>query len=170
MSRLVEHLNREWAVNGWPTEDHSDPEPDIKDPRWEKISGHNMQAMMYRNLREILETFSKQGHSGTSANYAINMLEKLLRWEPISPLTGAHSEWEAHPGSDTLQNKRCSRVFKDRKTGRAYDSTGRVFRHPDGNCFTSRDSDVTITFPYVPTTEYVDVDDDGNVIKDAPAD
>jgi len=47
-------------------------------------------------------------------------------------------------------------VFKD-ADGRAYDIDGRVFREPNGCCYTSSDSRVYITFPYRPKTEYVDV-------------
>ena len=39
-----------------------------------------------------------------------------------------------------------------------YDMDGRVFREPNGTCYTSRNSRVDITFPYTPTTEYVDVE------------
>lgn len=59
----------------------------------------------------------------------------------------------------THQNKRCSHVFKD-KDGNAYDIDGKVFREPDGCCFTSKDSFVPVTFPYTPKTEYVDVPKD----------
>lgn len=164
MGALIDHLDREWAAQGWPTEDHPNAEPDPKHEDWEEIAGHNMQAMMYRNLREIIETFENQGHSGTSANYAIAKLTNLLAYMPISPLTGEDSEWEDH-GGDDLQNLRCSAVFKSKKTGIAHYSRGKVFRHPDGACFTSIDSRVPIEFPYTPHTEYVDVDDDGNVLR-----
>jgi len=47
-------------------------------------------------------------------------------------------------------------VFKD-ETGEAYDINGKVFREPSGSCYTSFESRVPVTFPYTPTTEYVDV-------------
>ena len=34
---------------------------------------------------------------------------------------------------------------------------GKVFRDPDGFCFTNRDSRTPVTFPYTPATVYVDV-------------
>ncbi len=55
------------------------------------------------------------------------------------------------------QNKRCFRVFKDSKDGPVYDIEGKVFREPDGACFTNGDSRVAVVFPYTPTREYVDV-------------
>lgn len=120
--------------------------------------GDAMNALMNRCLLEVVLVFSTQGHSGFSAGFAISRLEKLLRFEPLGPLTGEPSEWtEVGPG--TFQNNRCSRVFKDagRFNGQAYDIEGRVFREPNGACFTNRDSCVLVTFPYVPKTEYVDV-------------
>ena len=45
-------------------------------------------------------------------------------------------------------------MFKE--NGEAYDGEGRIFRDPDGSCFTSIDSRVPVTFPYVPKREYVD--------------
>jgi hypothetical protein len=55
------------------------------------------------------------------------------------------------------QNNRCCHVFKD-NAGNAYDIDGKIFREPDGACYTSRDSRVPVTFPYTPVREYVDVE------------
>lgn len=86
---------------------------------------------------------------------------KLANFEPLSPLTGEDSEW-TEIADGVFQNKRCSHVFKqhDRFGGQAYDIDGKVFREPNGNCYTSIDSFVPITFPYVPQTIYVDVGQD----------
>lgn len=68
------------------------------------------QSLMDENILEIVEKFSDQEHSGFSANYAIHALERLLRFKPLTPLTGEDDEWErTHFG--TKQNKRCSSVF-----------------------------------------------------------
>lgn len=117
-------------------------------------TGDSMNEKMATDILTIVREFSKQGHSGFSANYAINALEKLLRYQPLRPLTGEDSEW-VEVGSGVYQNNRCSRVFKE--NGRAYDIEGRVFEEPDGCCFTSKDSHVDVTFPYTPKTEYVKV-------------
>lgn len=115
-----------------------------------------MQALMNSRLKELVLLFSTHGHSGFSAPWAVGCLEKLLRFEPLRPLTGEDSEWtEVTDGY--WQNKRCSRVFKG-SDGRAYDIGGRVFRDSLG-CYTNGNSRVYITFPYTPTTEYVDVAD-----------
>jgi hypothetical protein len=110
-----------------------------------------------QNIFELLEVFGKQGHSGSSAPYCINLFCKLAKFEPLCPLTGEDSEWHEY-SEGMFQNIRCSRVFKNgKRLGQAYDSEGKVFREPDGSCYTSSASRVFITFPYTPVWEYVDV-------------
>ena|SRR5690554_3155914 len=134
-SNIVEHIRREMP--------HSDDE---------------MQNMMRAHLVRMGQLFALEGHSGFSANYAIAALGRLLNFEPWGPLTGEEDEWKWIDYGDEMkaQNKRCGHVFM-RADGTAYDSLGRVFRHPDGACFTSKGSAVDITFPYTPKREYVDV-------------
>lgn len=105
----------------------------------------------------IVETFAEQGHSGSSGAYVLGILEKVLRFEPVTPLTGADDEWTVLDYADDMraQNKRCGRVFK-RGDGTAYDIEAVVFREPDGSCWTGAESHRDITFPYVPKTEIVD--------------
>ncbi len=107
---------------------------------------------------ELLAVLSHQGHSGGSIGFAVNFFKTMARFEPWGPLTGADSEWRELDYGDepSWQNIRASHVFKD-ADGRAYDIQGKVFREPDGCCFTNSDSRVYIEFPYTPKTEYVDV-------------
>ena len=75
-------------------------------------------------------------------------------------MTGEESEWNdvsEMMGSPTLQNNRYSSIFKDPDTGRVYDISGKVFVEADGVSYTSGDSQVDVTFPYTPSTEYVNV-------------
>lgn len=134
-------------------------------------STDEMNKMMRDNILQMVELFADQGHSGSSAPYAIGILEKVLRFEPVTPLTGEDSEWmEISEG--LYQNNRCPRVFKE--NGEAYDIDGKVFwewytynleegdeGYPGTRTFkshfTSKDSRVPVTFPYTPTTEYVEV-------------
>lgn len=118
--------------------------------------GDDMQSLMNDQLKEMVLVFATHGHSGFSSSYAVSALEKLLLFKPLGPLTGADDEWYYHAGEDLYQNKRCSHVFKE-SDGSAYDINGRVFREPNGACFTNSDSRVPVIFPYVPRTEYVDV-------------
>lgn len=111
-----------------------------------------------RAALDIVKLFAKQGHSGMSASMTTSIVEKLMRFEPISPLTGADDEWEdvqSENGVVTYQNRRCGRVFKEGVDGKAYDIDGRVFRERDGSSFTGRGSRVYISFPYEPKTKYV---------------
>jgi len=106
-------------------------------------------------VMKLIDVFADQGHSGMSAEMAVSLFERLARFEPISPLTGEDDEWN-ECGDGMFQNRRCSHVFK--QNGEAYDSEGRVFREPNGSCYTSKDSRVPVTFPYTPNRVYVDVD------------
>jgi hypothetical protein len=122
-------------------------------------SDDEMNNEMCNHILKMIDVFDEEGHSGFSAEYAINILQKLLRWEPLSPLTGGDDEW-CEVSDGIFQNKRLSRVFKNGKDGQAYDIRGKVFVEPDGCSYTSRDSLVYIEFPYVPNTEYVNVEKD----------
>lgn len=111
-------------------------------------------GMLGEAVLKMIDVFADEGHSGMSASIAISAFERVARFEPLTPITGEDDEWhEVCPGE--FQNKRCSHVFKT--NGEAYDSQGRVFREPSGACFTSFESRVPVTFPYVPKVEYVDV-------------
>jgi hypothetical protein len=123
-----------------------------------------MQEAICNHMLKLLEVFDEEGHSGSSAPYAINMFSTLAKFEPIVPLTGEDWEWtELDYGTDIkYQNKRCSRVFKD-SNGKAYDSEGKVFwewytdsegvKHKTH--YTCSESRVYIEFPYTPKTEVV---------------
>lgn len=106
-------------------------------------------------VMELVKVFAAQGHSGGSAPLVIGLFEKVASYEPLGPLTGEADEWFEYADGQ-FQNKRCFHVFKD-ANGRTYDSEGKIFREPNGSCYTSRDSRVDITFPYTPKREYVDV-------------
>ena len=111
---------------------------------------------MREHILKMVEVFSDEGHSGFSANYAVAILQKLLKFEPLSPLTGEDSEWNLISEKEKLyQNNRCSHVF--RENGKAYDIHGKIFVQENGSAYTSGDSRIYVTFPYVPKTEYVKV-------------
>lgn len=147
MSNLHTHALNEFRAAGWT--DHNGQFED------------EMQAAICKHVLELLKVFADEGHSGSTAPYTVNLFKKLAMFEPIVPLTGEDWEWN-EVGSGTFQNKRCSRVFKqaDRFNGQAYDIEGRVFREPSGACYTGAESRVTVTFPYTPKTEYVNVPGD----------
>lgn len=134
MSRLVDHAKRELEILG--------NGPDFDD-----------------HILEMVGTFAGAGHSGFSAAYAIEVITKLLKFEPLSPLTGEESEWESMVEGISL-NKRCSRVFKKVNANymptEVYDSQGKVFLDEDGLAYTCMGSRTSITFPYTPHTEIVE--------------
>lgn len=129
-----------------------------------------MQQTMCEGILDLLKVFSDQGHSGSTAPYAIAQFARLTEFKPLAPLTGEEWEWaEPHDKEGNLrQNRRCGTVFTDASTGRTYDIDGRVFWEwrsstdiDDGRPFKSywvgRESAVDITFPYTPPKkpEYV---------------
>lgn len=129
-------------------------------------SEDEMNVAMRNHILHMVGEFANEGHSGFSANYAINILSKLFSWKPLSPLTGEDDEWN-EIGDDWYQSKRAPDVFKD-KNG-AYWAQGRVFwewytpddgSEPFKSYFTSRDSRVPITFPFTmpDKPEYVEAD------------
>jgi hypothetical protein len=158
MNNYEKHARMEFRAAGW-----TDADGNFKDEMQEAICNH---------VLKLLEVFSEEGHSGSTAPYAVGLFKKLAMFDPVVPLTGEDWEWN-ETGQGVFQNKRCSHVFKD-EDGKAYDINGKVFyewheRPLDedeegypGTCrfkssYTSRDSRVYITFPYTPTTEYVEV-------------
>ncbi len=156
MTNYERHAKDEFRAAGWTDENGK--------------FNDEMQELICNHVLKLLDVFHDEGHSGSSAPYAINLFKKLASFEPIVPLTGEDWEWvnvAEQNGGPLWQNKRCSHVFKDNDG--AYDINGIVFYdwyvNDEGDkhksYFTSRESRVPVTFPYTPTTEYreyVDVD------------
>jgi hypothetical protein len=115
--------------------------------------GSDYGGMMGDAVLKMIETFAEEGHSGYSARMAVDLFEKLARFQPITPLTGADDEW-TEVAEGLWQNKRSPRVFKE-ADGVAYDSEGIVFEEPNGSRYIGPGSRVDITFPYVPETRIV---------------
>jgi hypothetical protein len=133
-----------------------------------------MQEAICKHVLKLLDVFADEGHSGSSAPYAINVFQKLAMFEPLVPLTGEDWEW-TETSEGVFQNKRCGHVFKqaDRFDGQAYDIEGIVFYEwherdldPDEpgypgktrfkSHYTSSESRVPVTFPYTPIKNYVE--------------
>lgn len=157
MNNYEKHAWQEFKAAGW-----LDDEGKFKDDMQKDICDH---------VIKLLGVFASEGHSGTSAPYAVNLFQKLAMFEPIAPLTGEDWEWveicdASTDGVSVFQNKRASHVFKqsDRFNGQAYDIHGKVFwewytdpetgeKHE--SYYTSSESVIPIEFPYVPTREYI---------------
>lgn len=155
MNNYERHARDEFRAAGW-----TDENGNFND---------EMQEMICNHVMKLLEVFVDEGHSGSSASYAISVFEKLAKFEPLVPLTGENWEWVdvsergGRDGGVLWQNKRCGHVFKD--ANGAYDIEGIIFYDWYTNdvgeryksYFTSRDSRVSVTFPYVPKREYREV-------------
>lgn len=151
MSKYIEHAMREFRAAGWIDENGK--------------YNDEMQEMICNHVLNLLNVFHGEGHSGFSANYTVNLFEKLARYNPISPLTGDDWEWEDvsehNDGNPLWQNKRATNVFKD--ANGAYDIDGIIFYDvycdEEGNerksHYTCNESRVPVTFPYTPKSEYL---------------
>ena len=152
MSNLRSHALTEFKAAGWMDENG--------------VFEDEMQGMICEHVLKLIELFSQEGHSGSTAPYAINMFKKLASFKPLAPLTGADDEWIKHDyGCEPKwQNKRLSSVFKD-SNGEVYNIDGKVFwewskpyegrepYEPYKSYYTCRDSRVPVTFPYTPPDE-----------------
>lgn len=130
-----------------------------------------------KSIIELLTTLSKQGHSGFSNEYVVDIFNKLAKYEVLSPLTGKDDEWvrvsngvligkvdecDDHPLS-LYQNNRNSAVFKT--SGETYYLDAIVWIDENGIPFTNYHSKGYIkSFPFTPKTFYVKVDKDRNIL------
>lgn len=97
MSRLVEHARRE--LN-----------------RTDLLEKEGMYGdMLGHAVLELIEVFSKQGHSGMSASIVRQLFDKLSNFENLTPLTSNPDEWDdvSYQGNPLWQNKRNSAVFSN---------------------------------------------------------
>lgn len=63
-------------------------------------------------VMELVEVFSKQGHSGMSAWLVINILPKLLNFKTLTPPTSDPAEW-MEVQDDLWQNRRSCSLFSN---------------------------------------------------------
>lgn len=68
-------------------------------------------GMLGEAALEIVGKFASQGHSGYSAEAVTQIVAKLLRYEPLTPLTYGPDEWVEVENGRTWQNKRDPKVF-----------------------------------------------------------
>lgn len=114
-------------------------------------SDFNIQKAMNNSILEIVKTFNEQHYSGYTATYCLNILDRLLNYKPITPLTGEDDEWEAIDFDENIkyQNKRCPQIFKD-KNNNTFNVEGKIFSYDNGHTWTStNESSIDVSFPYV---------------------
>ena len=95
MSNYKKHAEREFRAAGW-----TNPDGTFKE---------EMQGMICKHVLALLDVFADEGHSGSSAPYAINLFKQIASFEPIVPLSGDDDEWNK-VGNGVFQNNRCSLV------------------------------------------------------------
>lgn len=128
-------------------------------------------GMTGKAVMELIEVFSKQGHSGGSAPTVIKLFSELANFKQLGALTGRDEEWgESFDGKGTQQNKRNSAVFKDADGTITYNNAI-IKRCPNGSCWSgplypTREDAINSTnqirvavkeFPFTPKTFYIDV-------------
>lgn len=90
MSNLVDHARRELVLIG--------------EDEW-----------LTDGLCKVIAAFAEMGHSGSSAAHSTAVLERLLRFQPLAPLTDDPAEWFDHGeemgGGPLWQNIRDSRAM-----------------------------------------------------------
>lgn len=66
-------------------------------------------------LLKVVEAFADMGHSGASAHFCANAIDRLLRYQPLAPLTNSVDEWqhiaEEIGGPDLWQSRRNPEAF-----------------------------------------------------------
>jgi hypothetical protein len=144
-------------------------------------TGDFYEGMTGKAVMELIEVFSKQGHSGMSAPIVADLFKKLANYEPLGPITGKDEEWGevvlSKNDPPLYQNKRCSALFKDGKDGKPHYIAAIVKRDQKGICWSgmawlneedykSGDRSKMVgkhgyvkSFPFIPKTFYIDVKD-----------
>lgn len=114
------------------------------------LDGENekLQGEINEDIIEVLELLKSQGHTIMSVSYLIKIVERLMYYKPLTPLSGREEEWD-----EEGRNKRCPSVVKE--GDKYYDTDVYIFINPKGEMFKSRESKKEIEFPYVPRTHKV---------------
>lgn len=76
---------------------------------------------------DLVKAFAAQGHSGFSANWTLDVFNKVARWQTLTPISSDPSEWydrSEESGEPMWQNMRDSAAFS--RDG------GKTWYHLDG--------------------------------------
>jgi hypothetical protein len=109
---LLEYINEseEWDQEKSNLYQHAKRELDLAEVE-KDIYGR----MLPDAILEIVKTFAKQGHSGMSAAYSLQLLDKLLRFENLTAITDNPEDWcnvsEMCGGETMYQCKRNPALF-----------------------------------------------------------
>lgn len=78
-------------------------------------------GMTGRAVMDLVNVFVEQGHSGASASIVIDILRRVLAFEPLSPLTDDPAEW-IEVANGLWQSRRQSQAFS-KDGGKTYQLT-----------------------------------------------
>lgn len=148
MSTLHDHAERELRAAGF-----YEPDSDYG-------------GMLPEAVLELVDVFSKQGHSGMSASIVRQLFNTLIDFKPLSPIKGDTEEWGLVDEQNQIyQNKRLSSLFKDGENGKPYYLDAVVFQGEDPHDrFTGKVEGITsrqyVKLPFTPKTYVVGVEKD----------
>ncbi len=84
------------------------------DLTWKDWRKEEMQNLMCTQLLDLLYLLASQGDSGRSIGYKSSLLNKLMKFEPISRITFKDEDFGIDSfGGNTRQHKRLSSIFKE---------------------------------------------------------
>ena len=106
MSNLLEHAKTELKLAGY---DISEKGCNQEDP----MGGYANACA--KSAYELVETLSKQGHSGMSVGITLGLFNKLAKWQTLTPITNNPDEWIKLQGCEDgpWQNKRNPSCFSE---------------------------------------------------------
>lgn len=67
---------------------------------------------MRKCVLDIVRLFAEQGHSGSSAGYLSHVLDKVLRFQPLTPITDNAEDW-IEVGPEVWQCRRDGECFSN---------------------------------------------------------
>lgn len=94
--------------------EHAKYELDLiaKKAKEEGPEAYRMQLVFNNAILDVIRAFANGEHSGFTASIAIQYIDRLLKYQPLTELSLSDDEWSEYaPGK--FQNKRCCSVFKD---------------------------------------------------------
>lgn len=109
-------------------------------------------------LEELVRVFDKQDHSGFSASMMVPLLERLLQYKPLTPITNDPSEWtetSEREGEKLFQCKRCSSLFATEsqlQQNKAVDHNFYYKVNEDGVTYQDEECSKVVSLPYFPPT------------------
>ena len=129
------------------------------------------------DIYNIIDKFSKQGHSGMSASYYSHIISKtiknILSYKPLSPIYNDDINW-INVDNNVYQNKRVGALFKDNINGKPYYFDAIIWKGVDEyDTYTGSNENTSslqyVKFPFTPKSFYIDViriyDTKENIIK-----